>query len=220
MKTLPAVFSCCHHNVLELSIWAAHSTMNMSWSALYWCHQPGPAYAIRFNVCLFISSQNQVTELLCLWRIMLERKECVMVWAAAVLTDTAAEFGLTPGRGRGWYGCWKLQGLTDSAANLGHIISWGHCKKYKRKVITEALAHWMKSNRINTYWSKHCCWPDVMNNLVLCLKTKNCFPQLCHIIYTHIEMMHKYLHCAYLMSEINFHIKRKGQKVQVAASNN
>lgn len=76
MKTLPAVFSCRHHNVLELSIWAAHSTMNMSWSALYWCHQPGPA---DFNICLLISSQNQVTEPLHLWRIMLERKECVMV---------------------------------------------------------------------------------------------------------------------------------------------
>lgn len=87
-------------------------------------------------------------------------------------------------------------------------------------MITEVLAHWMKSNIIYTYWSKHCCWPDVMNNLVLCLKTKNCFPQLCHIIYTHIEIIHKYLHWAFVMSEIIFPIKRKGQKVQVAASNN
>lgn len=42
---------------------------------------------------------------------------------------TSAEFDLTPGRGRGWYSCWKLQGAVGSTASLGHIRSWGHWEK-------------------------------------------------------------------------------------------
>lgn len=71
------MFSCCHHNVLELSIWAAQSTVNVSCSALHRCQQPGPAHALRFHSGLLLSSQNQVAEPLRLWHIVLEMKEFI-----------------------------------------------------------------------------------------------------------------------------------------------
>lgn len=175
MKTLPAVFSCCHHNMLQVSIWAAQSTVNMSCSALYWCHQPGPAYTFCINICWLYSSQNQVAELLRLGHIVLERKEYVRAWAAEGFTDNVAEFGLTPARARGWCICWKLQGITDSRTSLGHIISWGHCKSINMRKLRELWHTGRKSRGVFTYWSEHWCWPDVINNLVLRLKTNNCF---------------------------------------------
>lgn len=42
-----------------------------------------------------------------------------------------------------------------------------------------------------------------MDNLVLHLETKSCFYQLCHLIYTHIDLND--LHYVYLTSEIIFH---------------
>lgn len=77
METLPAVFSRCHHDVLELSVWAAQSTVNVSCSALHRCQQPGPAHAWRFHTGLLVSSQNQVAELLGLRHIVLDMKESV-----------------------------------------------------------------------------------------------------------------------------------------------
>lgn len=81
MKTLPAVFSCCHHDVLELSTWAAHSTVNVSCSALHRCQQPGPAQTSRFRSSLLLSSQNQVAELLRLRHIVLEIKVKIKIKA-------------------------------------------------------------------------------------------------------------------------------------------
>lgn len=102
IKTLPAVFSRCHHDVLKLPIWAAQSTVNVSCSALHRCQQPGPAHALWFHSRLPLSSQNQVAEFLRLWHIVLEIEEFIKVQDAEVFTGTAAEAALTPGRGRGW----------------------------------------------------------------------------------------------------------------------
>lgn len=94
MKTLPAVFSRRHHDVLELSVRAAQSTVNVSRSALHRCQQPGPAHACRFHAGLLLSSQNQVAELLGLRHIVLDMKELVKAGDAEVLTDTAAKGGV------------------------------------------------------------------------------------------------------------------------------
>lgn len=81
MKTLPAVFSRRHHGVLERSVRAAQSTVNVSGSALHRGHQPGPAHARRFHARLLLSSQNQVAELLGLRHVVLDRKEFFFVKA-------------------------------------------------------------------------------------------------------------------------------------------
>lgn len=77
-KTLPAVFSCRHHDVLELSIRAAHPTVNVPGSALHRRQQPGPADGPRVHVCrLLLPGQNQVAELLRLRHMVLQVKELV-----------------------------------------------------------------------------------------------------------------------------------------------
>lgn len=64
------------------------------------------------------------------------------------------EVNLTPGRGRGWYICWKLQGMVGSTVSLGHISLWGHWKnKTTREKMNKDCHCWMN------------IWRDVFNQL-------------------------------------------------------
>lgn len=67
----PAVFTRCHHQVPELSIWSAEPTVNVPCPALHRCNEPGPVHAFRLCLCRFCPSHNQVAELLCLLHVLL-----------------------------------------------------------------------------------------------------------------------------------------------------
>lgn len=75
----PAVFACRHHQVLELPVWRAQPTVNVSRPALYWRYEPGPAHAFRLRLSCFSPGQNQVAELFRLLPMMLEIQPMTVV---------------------------------------------------------------------------------------------------------------------------------------------
>ena len=149
--------------------------MNFSvWRSLCWKKVDVEVIQSYFRIpTVYSPKENKLSKLNCLQlKVFWSNKN----WRQLTVTPALdfKELSLTPGRGRGWYFCWKLQGVTDSWASLGHIISWEHWKKRTTvRSCNNPEAQLADSGRCSTYRSKHWCWPGVLDSFLLFLENKH-----------------------------------------------